>query len=366
MLRALGLALAISISSPAIAQDGGLGDEIRAVHDRQENVGYRWVLRHKGQTVASDQAGYALIEHAIPINEDTRFSVMSVTKAFAGALLLKAAENGIVDLDATVGTYLSVYPEAGRAITLRQLANHTAGLPHLGHPDRRAIYAQRFDDATAALDAFKDLPPRDAPGASYGYASSHYNLLAAILEAASGKSFAVLLDELLLGPLDLDQTAPLDVQRPIPHLARGYSWVEIWTYSENDALQQVPTWDFSYNPGGGNMVSSPDDMAAFAEAVLLGDYFNPASRMLASQRVSDDGLSNWGWGWIHSEREDGRRVISISGATPGVQASIIVLPEEQLVFAMAANSWGKGSAGGELVLAAPQRMISAYLASLDD
>lgn len=66
-------------------------------------------------------------------------------------------------------------------------------------------------------------------------------------------------------------------------------------------------------------------------------------------------------GWILGEDSAGRRTVSITGATPGVQAALYVYPDHDLVFVALANCWGRDSADADLVIGAPQRIVDAYL-----
>lgn len=340
-------------------------EPIREVVRAQENTGHVFVMAHRGEVVLVDFAGDAVIEHDIPITRESRFPIMSITKAFTGTALSIAVNEGLVDLDVPIGEYLADYsgPNADR-ITLRQLAAHTSGIPHTGHPDRKALYVEHFNDATEALKVVEGLDPVSAPGEAYRYSSAGYNLIAAVIEARSGLKFTQYVEDRVIRPLGLDRTEFTDVMKPQDDLVRNYSYVDIWTYAPSEELQQVPTWDFSYNLGGGNMISSADDLLLFGEAFLEGGRLSPQTREQITSVIGDPEMSPWTAGWITGSDEWGRRTVHITGATPGVQAALYVYPDDGVVFAMLANSWGKGSAGGALVTTAPQRVVDSYLRSI--
>ena len=355
--------LAIFASPPVGAEDGATIDigDIIDVHAAQENVGLAIVAMDSGKFINETYLGDAAIEHGIRVTEDTRFQVMSITKAFVGAALIKTLSQGLVDLDMPIQTYLPDYPvpKAG-TITLRNLSSHTAGIPHLGHPDRKALYVEHYKTAVEALAVFEDLPLIHEPGAAYGYSSSHYTLIAAALEAVHEKPFAVILRELVLDPLGLTSTAPGNVLAPTPNLARNYSYVDIWTYELSNYLQQVPTWDFSYNVGGGNLVTTARDLAVFANAFVAPGFFTEQELGILYRKI-DPEKSQWTFGWFVGEGDDGEPFLSISGATPGVQAGLSAYPSSQVVLAVISNSWGKNSAGGALVIDVPREAAKNYI-----
>jgi CubicO group peptidase (beta-lactamase class C family) len=131
----------------------------------------------QGRTVLDAQLGFARLEDSVRVAPDTRFLIMSVTKAFTGAALVKAVSAGLVDLDEPIAKYVRNYPP-GRDpnMTLRTLAAHTAGAPHFNHPARKALYVQHFSTATAAITAIRDMEPVHEPGSKYSYSSGNYNL----------------------------------------------------------------------------------------------------------------------------------------------------------------------------------------------
>lgn len=288
---------------------------------------------------------------------------MTRTFDFVTTLFAASLAAGKVDLDVPIATYVPDYPHGGDpGMTLRTLAAHTAGTPHLGHPHRKAHYVQHFPTATAAIAAIQDMPLVHAPGSAYSYSSSNYNLIAATLEKVSGQSFDVFLDSTLLSPLGLDDTGLLDVQRPTPRLARNYTLYDLWTYADLDELQIVPTWDYSFNPAGGGMIATARDLARFGEALLAPGFFSAEELELFYAPISSDPESSWSFGWLVGQTDWGTRRLRVSGGTQGVMASLYVLPEDGIVAAAIVNSWAREAREGELVFAGVERIISAYLA----
>lgn len=340
-------------------------DIVRQVHRAQENTGLVFQMTENGNTVLADFAGMAVIEHDVEMQADSRFAVMSITKAITGLALATAVAEDLVDLDVPISVYLPNYAgEGADTITLRHLATHLSGIPHLGHPERRSLYVEHFSDAGSSSRVYESLPLRFEPGSEYGYSSSGYNLIAAVIEARSGQNYLEYVGEHVLGPLGLEHMGFNDVLAPTPGLVRNYSFVDVWAqpWQGAEALQLVPTWDFSYNHGGGNMYATAGDLLKLGNAMLNRSGLAAKVWDIALARSPDTADSSpWSLGWIHGEDSQGRRTVYITGATPGVQAALYVYPEEKIVFAALANSWGRNSAGAELVIGAPQRVVDEYL-----
>jgi CubicO group peptidase (beta-lactamase class C family) len=359
----IGTIFIFALLTAACAQPADSGDVFAPVlelHEAQENVGLALVLMKAGEVEVERYLGHALVEHDVPVSAQTRFQVMSVTKAVIGAALIKTYSAGLVDLDAAIQTYLPDYPSPENGeITLRRLAGHTAGLTHLNHPGRKAVYVEHFGSAQDSLTVFKDLPLVHEPGTAYSYSSAGYTLIAAVLEAVHEKPIQEVLDELIFEPLDLQTMAPGNVLAPTPNEARVYSYIDVWTYEPVEELQEVPTWDFSYNYGGGNLVTTANDLARFAAAFTEPGFFSVEELNMIYTKI-DPEKSRWGFGWFVNETESGDKYLSISGATPGVQAGVAAYPETDIVIVAIANSWGKNSAGGNLVIDAPQAAVAAW------
>ena len=355
------MALAIPASGLAQAPSPSLLQPVIDRHEAQENTGLAAVMMRDGAIVSEVYLGDAIVEHKVAVEPGTRFQAMSITKAFVGAALIKSQSLGLVEFDVPIRTYM---PElAGSPIgeaTLDQLASHMAGLPHLGHPDRKALYVERFDTAYDTLRTFIDQPLKGPVGEEYSYSSAGYNLIAAILEKVHAKPFAEALDELVTAPLGLSETAPGDVMEPLPGLARNYSYVDIWSYQPSETLQLVPTWDFSFNPGGGNIVTTARDLARFGQAFVEPGFFT-ASELAQFKAPIAPGKSRWTYGWFVTQNDDGTVVLSISGATPGVQAGLVVFADSEVVVSALSNCWCKDSAGGDLVVSAPREAASSVL-----
>ena len=354
---------------PASGTEGALGGSDARLHhcadsaaafrrvvaefqSRQQNVAISVGVRERGRTVFREATGFANKETGLSASPSMAFSIASISKAFTGAALLKLVEAGRIDLDAEVQRYVPDFPRhpSGRPVTIRLLAHHLSGLRHWGPERNEALYARHFDDVRGILSLFKDSAwvAGLSPSTRYSYSSYGYNALAMAIQNASGVSFQQYLSQSVLEPLELrsvqfDRAGLGGAQRP----AR-YSWYDLSDFHDlTDAPQRVPDWDYSHNMAGGGLIASVDDLLTFGNAMRTPGLLSPTSIAQVWTRPSVESIeSPMSFGWF--PRTNPPR-ISISGSNAGVQAGLTVWKNEELVVAVLANSWGRGSRSGELM-----------------
>lgn len=338
---------------------GTILDELEAVHHKQKNIGLSAAVAVHGTEEFSGQLGFADIEHGVPVRADTRFGIASVTKAFTGAALLRAIEAGTIDPRAPIQRYVPDFPEKpGPEITPHLLAVHRAGIRHYRDGERTpAFYATHYDSAVQALELFADDSLVFEPGAGYGYSSYGYNLLAAAVERASGRLFTEFVRDEILAPLGLEDTRFDDVRFPVARRAERYSYYHPTDYRERDSVWLVPRWDYSYNLGGGNLISTAEDLARFGQAFVEPGFLSPESLERVHERQGPEGgEGSWSYGWFVREDDAGRRFLRINGSNAGLQAALVVYPEQAVSVAVLSNTWGLGSRSAEMVVELPARV----------
>lgn len=319
---------------------------------RQQNTAISVGVRHRGRTVFLEGTGHASLEAGIPADAAMAFSIASISKAFTAVALLKLVEVGRIDLDAEIQRYVPDFPRhpSGRPVTLRMLAHHLGAVRHWGPERNEALYARHFDDVYDILALFRDDPwvPGLAPLTRYSYSSYGYNTLAMAIQSASGISFQQYLAQTVLVPLDLasvqfDQPGLGGARRP-----SRYSWYDLTDFHElTNAPQRVPDRDYSHNMAGGGLIANVDDLLTFGRAMREPGLLSAESLVAVWTRPTVEGVeSPMSFGWF--PREDPSR-IGISGSNAGVQAGLTVWKQEDLVVAVLANSWGRGSRSGEFM-----------------
>src|SRR5829696_800541 len=245
----------------------------------------------RGQHRKVHTFGVRNIKSGLPIRVDDRMRIASVAKAFSGAVALSLVSKGALSLNDTIGKRLSKLPEpppaAWAKITLRQLLNHTSGLPEiLEDPDfLAALMASPFKapppEKLLTYLYNNDPPLRFVPGSKYQYSNSDNIAVALMVEAATGTSYEDQLRKRVYRPLGLKKTSlprGTNMRKPFIH---GY-----------DTSQQPPedvSEDFAagWSWASGGIVSTPADLNTFIRGYVGGKLFDQRTR--AKQRKVIEG-----------------------------------------------------------------------------
>jgi D-alanyl-D-alanine carboxypeptidase len=273
--------------------------------------------------------GLADRERAIPNTPDTPFMIMSVSKQFTAALIVRLAAQQHLGLHDRVSDYLADWPPEWDAVTIHDLLTHTAGT------DIDTTYFWLVQDHPEYWPNPAETPPEykpralaTTPGTTFLYANVGYTLLSMIASAATGRPFDALMRDEVFCPLGMDDTQP-ERGSPIAGRARGYRRT-----ADGFAPQEQKTIDIV---GAGDLVSTVDDLAKWDRA-MSDDRFLPSSlrsAMLTSHVTGKYG--GVGYGWFLRTDEDGRRWQFHSGDGAGFRAWNYRIPEAGLSIIVFSN-----------------------------
>lgn len=267
---------------------------------------------------------------------DGRFEIGSVTKTMTATLLAGLAHEGAVDLDGEIGRFLDVGPNG--AVTPRQLATHTSGLPRLG-PDLEArrsrrtgsTLAMRPEEAITALRA-----AQRAPAGRFEYSNFGYQVLGMVLERAGGAPYAELLEARLLGPLSMRRSG----------IAERGGGTRLPGHLGRRAVRRV----VRPLPAAGGVEATLDDLARYLRACLdpPEDPLGAALRCVQRhQGVRRDASREVGLAWM---LRDGGTVLTHTGSTPGFSSAVAVDLRQRQALAVLYNRGGCSMALGAAIL----------------
>lgn len=245
------------------------------------------VLREHGR-VRVFRAGTAEIGTGRPPRLTDHMRIASAAKAFSGAVALRLVDRGLLDLDDTIARRLPSLPADWGAVTLRQLLQHTSGLPD--YSDAPAfVDVIRADphhvfDSRHLLDYVADEELEFTPGCRYQYSNSDNIAVALMAEAATGRRYEDLLASEVYRPLGLTRTSlPSGYELPEPYL-HGYA------VQPPEPPEDVSTlFGASGAWASGGIVSTPKDFNTFAAGYAGGPLISEATRR--RQRDFVDGAS---------------------------------------------------------------------------
>ncbi|GAB7188358.1 CubicO group peptidase [Kitasatospora sp. Ki12] len=283
----LAAALALAPAGPAAASaaaatphdDGDLAlrARLQELVDRPDGPPGAIAVLREGERVRVFRAGVAEAGTGRPPRTDDHMRLASAAKAFSGAVALRLVDCGLLGLDDTVAGRLPALPAAWGAVTLRQLLNHTSGLPdYSAAPDFLDVIRadpHHVFDSRHLLDFVADRELEFAPGSRYQYSNSDNIAVALMAEAATGQRYEDLLDSQVYRPLGLTRTSlPSGYQLPAPYL-HGYD------VQPPDPPEDVSTrFGASGSWASGGLVSTPRDFSAFAAGYAGGPLIDDATR----------------------------------------------------------------------------------------
>ncbi|MEU6388014.1 serine hydrolase domain-containing protein [Streptomyces sp. NPDC046939] len=256
-----------------------------------------------------------------PMNATDRLRAGSVTKTFTATVVLQLAAEHRVALDAPVDHYLPGLVRRnghdGRHITVRQLLQHTSGLPDYleapewEHPER--LRYRHFEPRELVARAL-DLP---RPDRTWHYATTNYLLAGLIIGKVTGHSPEAEITRRVIRPLGLRDTYwPGDDPRIHGPHSRSYFT------AEDGRLTDGTAWNTTFGGVGGALISTPADLTRFSTALLGGRLLPPAQLAEMRRTVAADPDRLWpgaryGLGLIASPLRCGGQWWGHAGTVPG-------------------------------------------------
>ncbi|HYC93090.1 MAG TPA: serine hydrolase [Thermoanaerobaculia bacterium] len=274
--------------------------------------------------------GFADLENQVPARAESSYRMGSVSKPFTAVAVLKLVEEGKIDLDAEVQTYVPYFPKKSKPVTVRQLLAHQGGISHYRDYNKEGRIREP-KNTREALAIFQDFDLVNEPGTAFSYSSYGYNLLGAVIEGASGKSYGDYLTENVWKPLGMTATRMDDPRALVPHRVTGY-------VLENGQLQRSEYIDISSRFGGGGTRSTVDDMIRFIDGIAAGKVLKNDTRNAAwtMQPTRDGRFTRYGLGFGILVR-NGRWIVAHTGAQQETRTNLVIVPAERFAFAVASN-----------------------------
>jgi CubicO group peptidase (beta-lactamase class C family) len=297
-----------------------------------------------GTEVVEAVHGVTSTRTAQPVGPTTLFQIGSITKVWTATLVLALVDQGKVDLDAPVQTYLPWFAVAdgdvSARVTVRHLLCHTAGFEGDDFTD-----TGRGDDALTTYGRGLAKAAQIHPlGAMFSYCNSGFSVLGLVIEAVTGGSWDDAVQELVAKPLGLVAGTLAEQVILQPHAVGHLKLPVSKDEGAETALQVAPLWSPPRSVGpAGTICTSARDLLAFGRMHVDGGapVLTPAAvaAMQQEQVVLDDPWPlgrAWGLGWILPSPG----VIGHDGATFGQYAFYRLHPETGTALALLTNGPG--------------------------
>jgi CubicO group peptidase (beta-lactamase class C family) len=255
------------------------------------------LVRMNGETVFERGYGVRDLRSKAKIDAHTNFRLASFTKQFTAMAIMLLVHDGKLRYDETLAEIFPDFPGYGKTITVRNLLNHTSGLPDyedLMDVDEKAkgprwSPEKQIQDAEVLELLKKEKSGKSAPGTSWAYSNSGYVVLGLIVAKVSGKPYGAFLQERIFAPLKMNHTIVYQKgKNEVANRAFGHS-------KEGNALKEIDQSSTSATLGDGGMYSNLEDLTKWDDALrdhaLLSEKeFQPA---LTPVKLNDGSDPHW-------------------------------------------------------------------------
>ncbi|WP_063713872.1 serine hydrolase domain-containing protein [Amycolatopsis nigrescens] len=261
--------------------DAGIAVTVKSPRCGVWNGGVGLADRRTGRKVVGDEHG----------------RIGSDTKAWTATVVLQLVGEGKIKLDDTVDQHLPglirTEHHDGRKITIRQLLQHTSGLPdYLDAPFWADEEAHRWDhiEPLRTVEQALTLPPPDRAPSGFAYANTNYNLAGLIVTKVTGRGIGTEIDRRIIKRLGLCETSWPGDRTTIPK-------PDLRSYVERAGkLVDRTEWNTSEADASGALISTGADTTAFWTALLTGKLLAPAQLAEMKRTIPDDSGQDYGLG----------------------------------------------------------------------
>jgi CubicO group peptidase (beta-lactamase class C family) len=301
----------------------------------------------QGQDVIRERGyGKANLELAVPTPAHATYEIGSVTKQFTAAAIMQLVEQGKINLDADLHTYLPTYNSQGRKITVRRLLDHTSGI--MGYTEMKefgGLAATKLPRDTL-VTLFSKQPFTFEPGEEESYNNSAFFLLGLIIEKVSGMPYAAYVQKNLFDRAGMADSYYCSETVVHPNHVTGYS-ADSAGFTQKEPLSHQ--WPFS----AGSLCSSAVDLAAWNDALhrrlaILGKAAH--DEMMTPGTLNDGTTLGYAKGIAVYPRL-GHRTWHHGGGINGFLSENLYFPDDSLSVIVLYNSTREGPDATALAIA---------------
>jgi len=298
-ISVLSVALFCAAQNPAQTEglDKSLLDSIFGGLVKPDEPGFAVLIRYGGKEVYSRTAGLRDLPSKAKIDAHTNFRLASFTKQFTAMAVMLLVRDGKLRYEQTLTEVFPGFPPYGKNITIRNLLNHTGGLPDYedlmdaAEKAKGPIWSPEHQiQDNEVLSLLETMSAgKFAPGSSWSYSNSGYVVLALIVAKVSGQSYADFLHARIFAPLHMDHTLVYQKgKNEVENRAFGHT-------KEGNTLKETDQSSTSATLGDGGIYSNLEDLAKWDDALrnhtlLTADAMAPA---LVPAKLKDGSQPHW-------------------------------------------------------------------------
>lgn len=277
----------------------------------------------EGEIIYAKQVGFSDLESGTKPDKNTKYRIGSISKTFTSTLIFQAIEADEISLSTTIDSYFPTI-EYSDKITIGNLLNHRSGIHNFKNDMKKYLkYHTTPKTKKEMMEIIAESGSDFEPNSKAAYSNSNYVLLTYILEDIHQKSFAKILDKNIIQPLNLKNTSfggKID-------LAKN----ESYSYAYEEGWKKQPETDTSIPLGAGGIISTPTDLALFAQALFTNKLVSENS--LSQMKTLQD---NYGMGLFQIPFYD-KVSYGHTGGIDGFSSVLGYFENEKCAFSFTSN-----------------------------
>ncbi|NQZ82379.1 MAG: beta-lactamase family protein [Colwellia sp.] len=259
-------------------------------------VGQSIALLHKGQLIYRKSNGFKDLENETKVDNNTVYSIYSVTKLFVVTSVLDLVDKNKIELDQTIGHYLKDIPQAWQSLTVRQLLSHTSGLP-----EYFSIEIELPENQDDVINQMANQPFQFIPGSRSRYIQTGFLLIKKLIEQKTNQPFVSAINDLIVKPLKLKHTSFGGGDVDIADRTNHYYTLEKGKFIDR-GIHPFPRYTFA----GSGLNSNIQDMTVWFNALISGEIISKATLFESWKPIhyTNGNVGRYANGWQYSN--DGR------------------------------------------------------------
>lgn len=298
---------------------------------KEATPGISVLIAKNGKPIFRKAYGESNLELNTSMVSENVFQIGSITKQFTAVSILMLAEQGKINLEDPIETYIKDFPTRGKKITIHQLLNHTSGVKNSTPVGKNGFLSRKDMTSIELVNYFKNNPLDFEPGSRFKYSNAGYILLGRIIEVAAGVSYKEFLENRIFKKLNMNSSSYGSQESIIKNRAYGYQFKENKFVNADYLSLTLP---FS----AGAIMTTVDDLLLWHNALL---NFLLIKKESLQKAMKPSALNNgkripYGYGWRFAKL-NGSNVIAHTGSTRGFTSTTMFFPKEKIYIATLTN-----------------------------
>ncbi|PQJ20606.1 serine hydrolase [Tenacibaculum sp. SG-28] len=271
-------------------------DEILKNHIEEDDYQGAVLVAKDGKILFNKAYGFANRENKIKNTTKTQFLIGSLTKSFVAVSVLQLVEDGLLDLNEPIRTYIPELKEdLGKDLTLHILLKHQSGFaPHL---ERITNFEDKDVCSQEIIEIINTSSLLFKPTTKYQYSNLNYTLSAIAIEKVTGKSYAQVLQERSFTPLEMNHSGVERKHNKPKNRAKGYRKTSFGITNDENIV--------SYALGSGDIFSTVEDLYKWDQALYTNTLLSDKSIALLFDGENSK-LGNYSYGFRITEYQRGK------------------------------------------------------------